>query len=218
VTRKEAAAEASFYGLIGLYRALTAPPLDLETILGPDLVAMRDVETRLRAAFCQPSTGTGIEAHKGLLSLFAEPLADCIGATLTHEPDPCAFPTLLNHFTAERIRATSPLQGVVGRRVCVASVATFRTNFNQLHPNMLNRLAPVLATGKVLIAGGSVLHALTHETRLGGIFGPPSDIDLFLTACTSAEATALTKVGPTHHHPTYPTTRTTLNRIEPSHV
>ena len=45
-------------------------------------------------------------------------------------------------------------------------------------------LAPAVQTGKVLIAGGSCLHALTKGVHGGeGAWGPTSDVDIFLHSC-----------------------------------
>jgi len=82
----------------------------------------------------------------------------------------------------------------VGDAVCVDTLAKWKTNFNQLHANLLGRLDPALQTGKVLIAGGSCLHALTKGVHGGeGAWGPTSDVDIFLHSCTAPEATALAK-------------------------
>ena len=199
--RAEAAAEAAFYALATLQRALTAPPLDMETLLSPDLLRMRRAESEIRARFLAEDGRPSL--HEGLRSLF-EGGADAIAASLVYSPEQDGFPLLLQKLARQHHWRTSNWQGQVasGTRVAVPSLEEWRTNFNKLHPNMLNRLAPLLAGGKVLVAGGSVLHALTHGDscllggavpELGDKYGPSSDIDLFLHTCTPAEASSLAK-------------------------
>ena len=50
-----------------------------------------------------------------------------------------------------------------------------------------------MQSGKLLIAGGSVTHALTHEHRLGPRWGPAGDVDLFVHSCSATEASSLAK-------------------------
>ena len=204
VAKAEAAEEAAFYGLQGLQRALLAPPLDMEALLGPEIAHMRQLERELRARFVistadgDAGSRAGTDTlHEGLLSLF-DGGADAVGATLMYVPDPRAFPLVLEKQAG--VLKRPPVTSDTIKRCTVGSIEHFRTNFNKLHPNILHRLAPVLASGKLLVAGGSVLHALTHGqflgggvTSLGDKFGPASDVDLFLHSCTPGEATLLTK-------------------------
>jgi len=89
----------------------------------------------------------------------------------------------------------------VPSRVAVPSLAAFRTNFSQRCPNVLQRLQPLLAAEPILIAGGSVLHALTAgdstRTGKGGLWERDelgvrkSDVDLFLHATSPADASRI---------------------------
>lgn len=62
----------------------------------------------------------------------------------------------------------------------------FRSNFNREHPNVLDRLSDILLEEKVIIAGGSVLQALTTSPgiRTAKWWGEyKSDVDIFLYWC-----------------------------------
>lgn len=197
-SRLKMAEEASFYGLPALHRALLAPPLDLEGLLGDDLVRMRSAEIALRARYCtRDESGASKDKpmpHEGLLSLF-EGSDDSIAKQLRHSEDPCAFPLLLDD-VRHKHRPTGSYDVPAkpeGSQVVVDSPAAFRTNYNLQHPNILHRLAPLLESGKLLIAGGSVLQALTADCRLGHLWGPNTDIDIFLHSCNAEEATTLSK-------------------------
>ena len=195
--RHEMAEEAHFYGLPALHRALVAPPLDMEALLGDEIVRMRASEASLRARYClRDASGASKDApmaHEGLLSLF-EGGDDSIAKQLKHTADPCTFPILLDDLRDKHqplYRGT--LAKPDGSQVVVESLRAFETNYNRQHPNMLHRLAPLLASGKLLLAGGSVLQALTAGCRLGHLWGPNTDIDIFLHSCNAEEATQLTK-------------------------
>ena len=196
--RAEMAEEAAFYSLPALHRALTAPPLDLN--LGEEITRTREVEMALRARYClRDESGAAKDKpqpHEGLLSLF-EGGGDSIAHGLKHSADPAKFQLLLDDLAfAKRgmpkpgdAAATDPANATA----VVPSLSAFRTNYNKLHPNILNRLEPLLSAGKVFIAGGSVLQALSSGHRLGDYYGPSTDVDIFLHSCDAEEATALTK-------------------------
>jgi hypothetical protein len=194
--KAEAAEEALFYGLPSLHRALTAPLLDLDSALGHAICQSRALEMQLRARFVKRDEhdGSPVEPpapHEGLLSFFRGG-EDSPAATLRHDRDPAEFPLLLSRFSRDASRRQQPGSGTLLEVAC-STLKVWRTNFSFLHSNLLNRLAPLLAEGKLFVAGGSVLHALTHGQRLGSFWGPTSDVDLFLHSCTADEATALTR-------------------------
>lgn len=83
-----------------------------------------------------------------------------------------------------------------GTLVAVRSLTEFRSNFDRDHPTILDRLNDILLEEKVVIAGGSVLQALTSSpgVRTAEWWGKTwrtkkSDVDIFLYCKTPREAT-----------------------------
>ena len=136
-----------------------------------------------------------VNPHAGLISIFED---DGVLASMNqpHHPDPMAFSQLMQSYgqldsDSEKLPATVP------------DITAFRTAFS-LHSfgfEFLSRLEAdgILAEKKILIAGGSVLRALTAnmttfgetKTRRGTLLGQRGDIDIFVCAQTSKEATIL---------------------------
>ena len=172
--KNELAVEADYYCLSALATALRAPALDLLALLGPELLQMREEESVLRKSFFTGTAGH-LDAHHGLVDVFGEDSA----ASLTFSPVLQCFPAVAV------LRPAS--EG--GKRVVVASLDAFRTNFNRLYANVLNRLTPVLAEEPVFIAGGAVLRALTdsEDLRANGWWGESGDVDLFLCCADASE-------------------------------
>lgn len=108
VARAEAAAEADFYILPTLHRALTAPAPDLTVLLGPETFSTcdrRDDETTYSRAGLRNALVIG--PHSGLVSLF-EGGVDAAASALFYEPEPCGFPILLKALAAERTQQAAP--------------------------------------------------------------------------------------------------------------
>jgi hypothetical protein len=93
-------------------------------------------------------------------------------------------PLILNLRGGERLE---------GQAVSVASLAQFRLNFNRSHGNVLHRLESILLEEPVIIAGGSVLRALTAGDDRRRFWVGMSDVDLFLHTCDTSEATRIAK-------------------------
>lgn len=175
--RAEMVAEAQFYGLAQLVRALNAPPLDMDTALGRELSAQRAAEDSLRARLRDESKCAALGKHAGLVSLFergsALSLRSAPAAGLEYTTDGPTFPQLLAGFAAKHHHhQQAPPPGNLPTRVAVASRDEFLFNFNRDYPNILSRLQPLLAgpdhpasRTRLFIAGGSVLHALTSNER-----------------------------------------------------
>ena len=188
-SKAELATEADFYCLTALSLALRAPAMNLLEMLGQEVLDERASEAAMRNAFAARSAQS-LNAHHGLVSMFAEQVA----AELSYHPGAAVATPLL---------AALHTPAAPGQAVVVSTLGAFRANFNRLHANVLNRLAPLLQTNPIFIAGGAVLQALTcteskDGTRTAGWWGSPerlsrSDVDVFLHSVDAAAASALTK-------------------------
>jgi hypothetical protein len=107
----------------------------------------------------------------------------------TSEPDQVEMPTIMD-FCSMRQDALIP-----GQAVSVKTIHQFQFIFNSVHANVLHRLHDILLHEPVVIAGGSVLRALTvgDELRPPAWWQGKGDVDLFLYAETAAEATRLSR-------------------------
>lgn len=81
----------------------------------------------------------------------------------------------------------------MGQSVSVKTLDEFRTSFNREHANVLHRLNDILLEEPVIIAGGSVLRALTvgNDLRPTTWWTSKSDVDLFLYASSPQEASRI---------------------------
>lgn len=183
--QEELAIEADFYGLSKLVESIRMPKIDVDAFLEDDVKSLRRKEDELRLAFRTRSIDN-LDVHHGLIPLFCRdhgirPLP------IRHEPlDGAHDKSLMMDL---RKRAPS------GTAVTATNLAQFRSNFNRLHPNILHRLQNVLLEESIIIAGGSVLNALTATpgVRTEPWWGVKSDIDLFLHCNDRFEANRVAK-------------------------
>jgi hypothetical protein len=203
------AVEADFYGLDEMLLVIQRPPLDVNEHLPKCIVNIQEEERTLRSKFVQGDFATAGGANRsapymGLISLFA---ADHGRNDDGFEGTPVTPKCPLQY------DATHPLcqdpsvvflstQGCEKRKerqsVTVATLDQFITNFNKIHPNILHRIQNILKTENVIIAGGSVLHALTTDTNTEGdpegfLWGKKGDIDLFFYGMSKQEANELVR-------------------------
>ena len=144
----------------------------------------RAEEEVMRKAFAE-RTAQSLDVHAGLLSLFAQDAPEM--GTFKRET---RIPLLADLRPLRAVTIDAPCE-----RVAAPTLDDFRSNFSCAHANVLNRLGPLLATKQILIAGGSVLRALTlKDTRTSGWWGEGGDVDIFLhSLADGAEASALAK-------------------------
>ena len=148
------------------------------------VVEERAEEEAMRKAFAE-RTAQSLDGHVGLLSLFGQDAPE-VG---TFKRD-TRIPLLADLRPLRAATVDAPCE-----RVAAPTLDDFRSNFSCAHANVLNRLGPLLATKQILIAGGSVLRALTlKDTRTSGWWGEGGDVDIFLhSLADGAEASALAK-------------------------
>lgn len=158
--------------------------MNLLDLLGQDVVEERAEEEAMRKAFAE-RTAQSLDAHAGLLSLFAQDAPE-VGSFKRE----ARMPLLADLRPLKAVTIDAPCE-----RVAVPTLDDFRSNFSSAHANVLHRLGPLLATKQILIAGGSVLRALTlNDTRTSGWWGESGDVDIFLhSIADGAEASALAK-------------------------
>ena len=111
-------------------------------------------------------------------------------------PDPMEFDLLLDGFRSDVDKELwTAGSGASAIRTTVPDLASWKFNFNKGHPNLLDRLQPILESEPVIIAGGSVLRALTagEGMRRGKLVGKPGDIDMFICTQSPEEASRIAK-------------------------
>lgn len=159
--KKNLAIEADFYGLDGLARAVGMPPTDVLECLDRGAREIWEAEERCRTAFRRGDGPSGLAPFHGLLALFS-PEERQMKLPLLYRPpitqSDRMVPTIMDVRLSQSLLAE-------GQAVTVSSLAAFESNFNRSHPNILHRLRPVLLEEPVILAGGSVLHALTAGLR-----------------------------------------------------
>ena len=77
-------------------------------------------------------------------------------------------------------------EGIDGQPATVKTLEACMTNFNKEWPNIHHRLHDILLEEKVVVAGGSVLRAMTASEgiRMSKLWGEEqSDVDLFVYGC-----------------------------------
>ena len=184
--KKELLIEADFYGLDNMAKAMQSPVIDVKDFLPPHVVVQQEKEKELRSAFVE---GKSMTPHRGLISIFSEDHG--LECPLMFEPNHPLRGYSSNLFLTN---VRSDIEDDVADAftpVTVESLEEFTTNFNKEHPNILHRIHAILQSEKVIIAGGSVLCALTsgEEIRTGGEWwGETSDIDMFLYDVGNDEA------------------------------
>ena len=214
----EVAIEAEYYGLHELAAVLRSNKIDIQQYLGEEISKMRDNERMLREPLSVPKS-SGKEAkdpvdaadaadavddalnemfptnpHIGLISIFEDDGA-LASMNQSHTEDPMGFSQILQRYgklESEKMKLPTT----------VPNLMTFRRHFEHqtFGFEFLTRLAPILNEKKILIAGGSVLRALTgsnstenFQTRRGHLLGKKGDIDIFV--CTQDEVEATTIAG-----------------------
>lgn len=204
VSKEELAIEADFYGLEGLVKTIRMPKIDVMECLPGEVLAHWEAENQLRAAFADGTAKnfSKTDPFRGLIPLFP----------VTGKEFECSHSVPLNFNPNSDIlqqgEGTLFLNQIRGdsadakTAVTVKSLDEFRTNFNKEWPNVLHRLNEVLLEEPVVMAGGSVLRALTASKgiRTSQWWDPPkwsrplaSDIDLFLYGCDQEDANRISR-------------------------
>lgn len=204
-SQQELATEADFYGLDDLLLAIQRPPLNVDENLPPEILKIQEEERKIRFKFAGNSNeSTPLPLHAGLLSLFSAetesnddgfegisiecPLLFDAKHPLRQDRS-CVYLSTVGVHNSDRAKHNQP--------VTVGTLRDFETYFNSQHPNILGRLKGILQTENVIIAGGSVLRALTgcSSTRTGmSYWDKNSDIDFFMYDMSSKqEANALVR-------------------------
>jgi len=199
--RDELAAEADFYGLEGLVRAIRQPQVDIASHLSPEMSKIRDEEDKIRRAFVTTET-RGFGALHGLISLFADPKHGSLLADLD-----CAAPIKYREPVIKdtdvlcmNLRDNGAALAEGHDLVTCESLNSFRSEFNKTHANILSRLenvlnGDVLRDGNIIIAGGSVLRAVTSakNVRNKQWWDGNGDIDLFIYGTDPEGANAIAR-------------------------
>ena len=182
--RKALSVEADFYGMDGLVHAILCPKVDLDDFMSDETIKFRQEEDSARKLFMtrQPSN-----PHKGLVPLFGHS-AGGPSLPLVYQPDGCPEAKVV---LMDKLR--SPANA--GVPATVFNLERFQTNFNRKHPNILNRIQHILLHEPIIIAGGSVLEALTgtEGIRTSEWWSGDSDVDLFIYTQSASEATRIAK-------------------------
>jgi hypothetical protein len=209
--KQELAVEADYYGLDGMVRAIRMPKIDIDLHLDEKTLQQRQEECELRDAFLMnhqshddirengsSSSSSRIcitsDPFQGLIPIFSPD--DGIPLPLLFDPD-CALRKKTDCLFMSNV-CVNRKSSTKRPPVCVDSLETFRTNFNKEWPNVLHRIDQILVDEPVVIAGGSVLRALTasDKIRTGGdaMWGDkPSDIDIFLYAREAQDASRIAR-------------------------
>lgn len=191
VENQELALEADFYGLEDLVKAIHMPKVDISEHLSEELLAQREKESELRTAFCT-GQASGLDPYQGLIPIFCP---DDGIVPLKYDPD--STTRNKDFLFLDSVCKKRAVPGPQPQLVCVESMASFRTNFNREWPNILHRIDPILVGEPVIIAGGSVLRALTSSNNIrtgGDLWGDKtSDIDVFLYTKDPEEANRISK-------------------------
>jgi len=190
-TEQEALAlEADFYLLHFLSRAIKMPKTDLFECLSDEVACIWEREEQMRLMYRTNTADGHLTLHEGLVPMFS-PDGGMLTLPLKYEPPTNAVSTSI----AMQIRGKNEDEKMeMGQAVSVGTLDEFRSNFNREHANVLHRLQDILAQEPVLIAGGSVLQALTSGPGLSSFWGTyESDLDLFLYANSPEEANRISQ-------------------------
>ena len=201
--KRELLVEAEFYGMQSFARALCAPELDLAQHLDAAVLAERDEEARIRAAFASGDAEAigRLDRYEGLVDIFKT----YAGGIAFAAPPPVDSKSTLLYGSLEQ---TAPL-GREGAPATCASTDAVLSNFKRLYPQVFERLQPVMEKGApIFIAGGSALLALTAldtdvatrrdswrvsrplKTRHTTLWGGTGDVDIFVHAESPEACTA----------------------------
>jgi len=176
-SREALAVEADYYGLKELLRLIRTPQkVDIHSCLSEKTQSIRQEENVLRKDFMYGTAAASLDCHESLVTLFSleNPFTRL---ALKYEPADGEYSSVL----LGNLREKAPH----GTPVAVTTMDDFRSNFQRKHPDVLDRLELVLLEEKVVIAGGSVLEALTTSPesliRTSEWWGKnKSDVDIFL--------------------------------------
>ncbi|KAL3941268.1 MAG: hypothetical protein SGARI_000663 [Bacillariaceae sp.] len=162
LSKEELVVEADFYGIQDLVKAVRMPRVDYAECTPDHIAKQWEAEQFLRNKFCD---GTAlamarIDPFHGLIPLFQTPDQEDVphDMPLKFNPDSetrsnenCLFMASLR---GEEVNQGSP-------NVTMSTLEEFQTNLNRDWPNILHRLGPILSEENVIMAGGSVLRAMT---------------------------------------------------------
>ena len=180
--REELKAEGDFYGLEGLVAAIRQPQVDVASHLSPDMANIREEEDKLRRAFSNFQAGA-FEKHHGLLSIFDKNPSFSLANPDLVPPLKYQEPTVKKtDFLCMNLRDNGDALEKGRNFATCESLDQFKSAFNRQHDNILNRLEGVLRGGNIIIAGGSVLRALSsgRKARTKSWWEEESDVDLFI--------------------------------------
>jgi len=179
------AIEADYYGLEALWQAIQAPAVDLISNLDEEMAGIWQKEEELRVSF-HANKASGLGPHQDLLPLFGLVTLPI----LYSRPNKTEKASIVMDFCSARPDALKP-----GQVVSVKTMDQFQFNFNRVHANVLHRLHDILLDEKVIIAGGSVLQALTvgDGMRPSVWWDGMNDVDIFLYVETAEEATRISR-------------------------
>jgi len=190
--KEELAIEADFYGLDGLVKAIRMPKVDISECLTVETLSQWEEESNLRKAFANREAN-GYERYRGLIPIFC-PDDGLQDLPLKFNPE-SQTRNKAYLFMGDIQKNPKPETGEP-LSATVKTLDEFRTNFNREWPNVLHRLNDVLLEDPVIIAGGSVLRALTasQDIRTRDWWGgTSSDIDLFLYCSDREEANRIVR-------------------------
>jgi hypothetical protein len=213
--KEQLAIEADYYGIDALVTAVRRPSLDITEFLPEEICDIWKEEREMRQEFCDVSRSinNGIpyasNPYKRLVRLFGQ-TEDVDDLTSIHGGPTIPCPLLLNKSKRALLDKSSIVmdlrkdienqQEIVP--VTVSSLDEFVTNFNRQFPNILHRLRDLLRTENVIVAGGSVLRALSsgETTRTNDFWDcqtmdkcNKSDIDLFLYGVNREDANRIVR-------------------------
>ena len=182
------AIEADFYGLDDLVHAIRMPKIDISEFLSEEVLRIWHEEEKLRTAY-RTKTADDLAPHQGLVPLFS-PDDGLHSLPLTYIPSSKSESTVmdLRNYRNDKLKK--------GQSVTVKTLDDFRSSFNREHANVLHRLNDVLLEEPVIIAGGSVLRALTIKEGLrppSWWQGNRSDVDIFLYTSSPSEANRISR-------------------------
>jgi hypothetical protein len=132
----------------------------------------------MREAFARREPGASADPFQGLIPMFC--LDNGLKSSLPLKFDAKSPNRNEDYLFIDNIRKNPKEEEPLP--VTVETLEEFQTNFNREWPNVLHRLGEVLLEEPVIVAGGSVLRALTasNGVRTADWWGKTSDIDLFL--------------------------------------
>ena len=182
-SKQQLLVEAQFYSLTGLIRAILQPDIDLNEHLPTCVARMQETEANMRKQIVQQTSNSfnnSQNPRSGLISLFNEQrdndnnmylAGNYFGVDLGDTPrNNCLIPLRYIHENVFRQKCEKNLYldytGVMGKKkdnyiVTVESFDAFLSNCAGYSGKVFSRLKTLCERGHLVIAGGSVLKALT---------------------------------------------------------